>query len=266
VTVTATPRIVPVVGIVQLLDHLPDAVVHRPGRVWNVFARSLGEQGADGRTALAWRWAFTGTCPSPVTLTTPAGKPPRRVELLTEATAPAELAAADSDPGGQVMHARLVLRWLVGDLDAVPLWNAGPQWPQVNDGAASPRGRAEIEEVYNRALLACTQHPWPGKSRAFGWVYGARQLLGWACGEESAGPLTGLRTTGRPTLYEISLDTRRAMTTLVHARHDDQPSLIGRMEGTMEIFLWLTRWNDQPPIDSQEHPGHCCTSVPTIRL
>src|SRR5580704_5306615 len=113
-------RIVPSVAIVQFLDHLPEAIVQRPGRVWNVFARSLGEQGADGRTALAWRWAFTGACPSPVSLSPPLGRPPDGSELLSEASAGAELAARGSDPGGQVLHARLVLQWLAGELDAVP--------------------------------------------------------------------------------------------------------------------------------------------------
>ena len=84
-------RIVPSVTILHLLDHLPEAIVQRPGRVWNVFARSLGEQGADGRTALAWRWAFTGACPSPVSLGVPLERPPNRSELRTEASAAAEL-------------------------------------------------------------------------------------------------------------------------------------------------------------------------------
>jgi hypothetical protein len=79
-----------------------------------VFARSLGEQGADGRTALAWRWALTGAGPSPVTLSTPTGTPPDRDRLLTEAEAPTELGGLQSDPGVQVVHARFVLRWLAG--------------------------------------------------------------------------------------------------------------------------------------------------------
>jgi hypothetical protein len=122
------------VAILHLLDHLPEAIVHRPGRVWNVFARSLGEQGADGRTALAWRWAFTGACPSPVSLTSPLGRPPNRCELFSE-VATAELTAHGSDPGGQVMHARLVLQWLAGALDAVPLWTPG------RNGRTSPTER-----------------------------------------------------------------------------------------------------------------------------
>lgn len=251
-------RIVPGVSIVSLLDHLPETIAHRPGRVWNVFARSLGEQGADGRTALAWRWALTGTCTSPVSLGASLGRPPDRGELLAEANATAELGATGDDPGGQIMHARLVLRWLVGDLDAVPLWNVG-QLSQVTDGAASPRSRADIEEAYRWALLACSRYPWPGDNgrdatwMAFGRACAARQFLGWALGEETVGPLAGLRTSGRPSLYEMSLDVRRAMTALVHARNDDQPTLIGRIEATMATFLWLVGWDAQLIIDRQGH-------------
>jgi hypothetical protein len=243
------------VAILHLLDNLPEAIAHRPGRVWNVFARSLGEQGADGRTALAWRWAFTGACPSAVSLSPPLGRAPDRSELLSEAIADAELAAPGSDPGGQVLHARLVLQWLVGELDAVPLWNAGPQCPHATEGAAMPRTPAAIEEAYHWSLLACSRYSRPGEagsdeaSRTFGRAYGARGLLAWACGEESSGPLSGLRTTGRPTLYEISLDVRRAMTALDHARNDDLPTMVGRMEATMKTFLWLAGWDAQPPVD-----------------
>jgi hypothetical protein len=247
------------VAILRLLDNLPEAIVHRPGRVWNVFARSLGEQGADGRTALAWRWAFTGACPSPVTLSSPLGRAPDGNELLSEANADAELAAHGSDPGGQLLHARLVLQWLVGELDAVPLWNAGSQSPHTTDGAAMPRTPAAIEEAYHRSLLTCSRYSRPGEtgsseaSSTFGRAYGARRLLAWACGEESTGPLSGLGTTGRPTLYEISLDIRRAMTALDHARNDDQPTMVGRLEATMETFLWLTGWDEHLSIDPHGH-------------
>src|SRR6266581_3865303 len=107
-TALFTRRIVRVVSMIQVLDALPGAIVQRPGRIWNVLARSLGEQGASGRTALAWRWALTGSCPSPVTLSPPAGTPPDRGEILAEAAAEAELAGDRSDPGGQVMHTRFV--------------------------------------------------------------------------------------------------------------------------------------------------------------
>ena len=114
-----------------------------PGRVWNVFARSLGEQGADGRTALAWRWALTGACPSPVTLTAPLGRPPDHGELIAEAEARAELAGCRDDPGGQVMHARYVLLRLAGRLEALPLVErgAGLAAGHQRSGACAPACR-----------------------------------------------------------------------------------------------------------------------------
>ena len=249
-----------VVRIVPLLDELPSAIVRRPGRVWNVFARSLGEQGADDRTALAWRWALTGACPSPITLSASPARPPGREELLAEAHAPAELGSPGGDPGGQVMHARFVLQWLVGEIDALPLWNGGPSDPHITDGADYSRSREEIEKTYDWAHLARTRFPWPGEStlaaawRDFGWAFGVMQLLGWVCGELPEGPTSGLRISGGPpTLYEVSLDSRRAMTALLHARQDNQPTLAGRMEAIMETFLWLAGWNPTAPVDRHGH-------------
>jgi hypothetical protein len=257
-------RIVRNVGLLQLLDDLPGSVVQRPGRIWNVFARSLGEQGAAGRTALAWRWALTGACPSPITLSSATGKPPARDELLVEAGAQAELAGLGADPGGQVMHARCVLQWLAGELDALPLWNGGPNGPHVTDGADYARPRADIEQVYGWSLLARQRYPWPGEAASasscygFGWAFGMMQLLAWVCAEAAEGPLTGLRVTGRPSLYHVALDTRRAMTALLHAREDGEPTGTGRMEAIMETFLWLAGWNPAPPADEHGRGAFGC--------
>ncbi len=258
-TVLCGRRIVRVVGMVQVLDAVPESIAQRPGRIWNVLARSLGEQGASGRTALAWRWALTGSCPSPVTLSPPAGMPPPRGEILAEAGAAAELAGGGTDPGGQVMHARFVLQWLAGDLEALPLWNAGPPDLHVTDGTGFAHSRAEIEEVYDWALAARLRYPWPGESAphgawlGFGWAFGAMQLLAWACGESGEGPLAGTRVAGRPSLYQVSLDVRRALTGLLHAREDGQPTGTGRLEAVIETFLWLAGWNQLPPVDRHGH-------------
>jgi hypothetical protein len=136
-------------GILQVLNGLPEAVTRSPSQVWSVLAESLGEQGADGRTALAWRWVLAGACPSPVTLTAALQRSPLRAEILAEAEAAAELSHQGIDPGGQVMQARFVLQWLTGEIDALPLWNGGPSRLQVSDGAAYPHTRAEIEEAYS---------------------------------------------------------------------------------------------------------------------
>src|SRR5215469_6786538 len=70
------------VGVVPLLDYLPEAVSQPPATLWSVFARSVGAQGASGRSALAWRWALIGGCASPITLSAAHRSPPSRRELL----------------------------------------------------------------------------------------------------------------------------------------------------------------------------------------
>ena len=157
------------------------------------------------------------------------------------------------------MHARFVLRWLAGELDALPLWNGGPGSAQVTDGAPYARSQEEIAELYDWALMARLRYPGPGESRsatarrAFGWAFGVTQLIGWVCGEASEGPLTGLQVSTRPTLYQVSLDVRRAMTGLLHARQDGQPIAEGRLEAVMDTFLWLAGWDPLPPVDRHGH-------------
>lgn len=248
-----------VMGILQMLDALPETVTRSPSQVWSVLARSLGEQGAQGRTALGWRWGLTGASPSPVTLTSSHNGPPVRADILAEAAAAAELAKPGIDPGGQVMQARFVLQWLTGEIDALPLWNGGPDDLNVCDGAPYPRDRAEIEEVYSWALRAGERHPWrdvtaPDADRtAFGWARGALDLLAWVCGETVDGPLAGKRVSGRPTLYQVSLDACRGMIGVRLGREADDPMRVSRMESLMETFLWLVAWNSTPPIDRDGH-------------
>jgi hypothetical protein len=236
-------------GILQVLDELPQAVTRPPAQVWSVLARSLGEQGADGRTALAWRWVLTGACPSPVTLMSALDRPPSRAEILGEAQAQAELTHQRIDPGGQVMQARFVLQWLTGQIDALPLWNGAPKDLNVSDGAPYPHPPAEIEEMYSRALLAEERHPWCDPSApvadrmAFGRARGAIDLLAWVCGEALEGPLARERVSGRPTLYKVSRDTCRGMSGVQLARESGDLMRASRMESLMETFLWLAGWS-----------------------
>jgi fermentation-respiration switch protein FrsA (DUF1100 family) len=194
-----------------------------------------------------------------VTLTVPAGRPPDRDDILAEAVADAELAHQGTDPGGQVMQARFVLRWLAGTIEALPLWNGGPKRLHVTDGAGHPRTRAEIEEVYSWALLAQDRHPWcdasapAGDRIAFGWARGALDLLAWACGVVGEGSLSGSRLPGRPTLYDVSLDACRAMAGVRLAREAGDPLRASRQESVMETFLWLAAWNPAPPVDRHGH-------------
>jgi hypothetical protein len=170
-----------------------------------------------------------------------------------------ELAHRGTDPGGQVMQARFVLQWLAGAIDSLPLWNGGAKGLHVTGGAEHPRSRAKIEEVYSWALLAQQRHPWcdasapAGNRIAFGWARGALDLLAWACGEASEGPLSGSGVTGRPTLYEVSLDAHRAMTGVLLAKQAGDPMRASRCESVMETFLWLAAWDPASPVDRHGH-------------
>jgi hypothetical protein len=244
-----------VVTIVRVLDDLPDAITESPSLVWSVLARCLGEYGAAGRVALAWRWALTGTCPSPVTLARTAGGPPRRDGLIAEAYAPAELGRA-ADRDGQVEQARFVLKWLAGELSVVPLLI--PPSGHVA-AAAVARPRAEVEEAYFWAQLAKLRHPWqPSTAPAAGreaaaWARGANEVLAWACGEVAESPLSGLRLDERPTLLDLANELGDAMSRIDQARKSGDVTGARRLESMMEAFLWLAGWQAAPPVDRHGH-------------
>jgi hypothetical protein len=247
-------------GVLQLLDELPEAIARPPSLLWSVLARSLGEHGGAGRTALAWRWALTGGCPSPVTLALPPGGPPGRTELVAEARAAAELARADCDPGGQVIQARVVLEWLAGALDAVPLRNPAPSGLGLTEGAAFEgaafaRDPAEILAARSWALLGRHRYsrgdgPVTGGGRqAFAWALGTLELLGWAAGAvgeegQAADP---------PSLHQVALEVGQGMIGIRLAREDRDLARARRVEAVMETFLWLAGWNSQPPVDRHGH-------------
>jgi len=246
-------------GNALLLDELPDTIARTPARFWSVLARSLGEQGAAGRTALAWRWALTGDCPSPVTLSTTTGRPPRRAEILTEASAPAELAGSRLDPGGQVAQARFALEWMIRKIDTLPLWNNGSRDLRVTDSAAFAVTTGEMEARYFWELAAQQRYPWrdgsaPADSRlAWAWTRGVHDVLAWTCGETREGSLSGRRVLGRPTLHDVSLDACRAMTGVRMAREANDPVRVRRMEAVMETYLWLAGRTQLLPVDRHGH-------------
>jgi hypothetical protein len=250
-----------------MLDQLPEAVSQPPATLWSVFARSLGEQGAVGRTALAWRWALTGECPSPITLNQATGQPPGRRELLGEADAQAELGSAsagkhsvEADPGDQIMYARAVLHWLAGDFGALPLFNSAAKGRYGTEGASVPYPWTLVNDVHSWAMLGQWHTPRSEESAGGGalvrteWARGVVQLLDWVCGVSSESPVTGLPVLARrPSLYQVSLDVQHAMVARVHARDTGEPVEAARMEAIMETFVWLAGWSLVPPVDRHGH-------------
>ena len=65
--------------------------------------------------------------------------------------------------------------------------------------------------------------------------------------------MSGRRTAGRPTLYEVSLDVSRAMTGVIRAREAGDVVRARRRESLMETFLWLAGWNPLPPVGRHGH-------------
>jgi hypothetical protein len=243
-------------GVLRLLDELPAAITRPPSLLWSVLARSLGEQGGTGRTALAWRWALTGGCPSPVTLALAAGVAPGREQLLAEARAAAELARPEADPGDQVLQARLALEWLAGDVDVPPL-----RKPAVSEldrlagagvaGAAVARDAGQVAAAHSWAQLGRHRYargdgPAAGSGRqAFAWALGAIELLAWTSGAAGADRPAGL--------YQVALEVSRGMTGIRLAREDRDLARARRIEAVMETFLWLAGWNPEPPVDRHGH-------------
>src|SRR5712692_5200334 len=113
------------VTAVRVPEQLPPVIVRSRQLIEAVLAQSVLEMGGQGRTALAWAWALTGTRPSPVTLSLPPGYPPSQAEILAEVGARAEGSAAlpgvPADFCDQLGEARRVLAWLAGESDAIPV-------------------------------------------------------------------------------------------------------------------------------------------------
>jgi hypothetical protein len=126
-------------------------------------------------------------------------------------------------------------------------------------GAPVARPRAEVEEAYFWAQLARFRHPWePSSAPAVGreaaaWARGANEVLAWACGEATEGPLSGIRVAGRPTLPDLALDVIDALTHIGLARKSGDVTGARRFESAMEAFLWLAGWHTAPPVDRHGH-------------
>ena len=119
-------------------EQLSPAIARPRPHIEAVLAQNLREVGPDGRAALAWQWALTGTRPSPVTLSLASGKPPSREEILAEAAAEPEGSTAPpgvpSDFCDQLRETRAVLTWLTGGTDEIPV-------DDDNRGSADRRSR-----------------------------------------------------------------------------------------------------------------------------
>jgi hypothetical protein len=216
-----------IVASTPVPDPLPSAITRPRQHVDVVLAQSIAETGEDGRAALAWQWALTGTRPSPITLSLTPGRPPTREELLAEADADPEGSTAPhgvpTDYCDQIGEARRVLRWLTGDSDEIPVDrdNRGQLIGARDDYARTDDEIRHLRDSAQRGLEALgpcgttdpgnTRNPWqqnPARMNA-AWFRGIRDLLEWVLGDRPTAPLSG-RTIHRPTIYDLGYEESAA--------------------------------------------------------
>jgi len=264
------------VSNVQLPDQLSQAIVRPRKHVQAVLAQSLVETGPDGRAALAWDWALTGTRPSPVTLTLAPGRPPSREDILAEAQSEPEgsraPAGVPADFRDQLRETRAVLTWLVGGSDEIPLddENRGRFIGARGDYA---RTDDEIRHVRDNALLGLkardlpdamppseARHPWHWDAAWMNaaWLRAVRDLLTWAPGEHDTSPLCD-RTVGQPTTYDLTYEEAAADPVILQGRPGGipvdpithPPPQYG--EGIQATISWLRGGSTIAPVDSDGH-------------
>src|SRR5690348_6797475 len=139
-------------------DPLPPAISRPCEHIQAVLAQSLIETGGQGRAALAWTWALTGTRPSPVTLSPATASPPTLEEIAAEAAAEPE--GSTTPPGvptdfcDQLREARHILRWLIAETDEIPLDddNRGRFIGARDDHARTDQQIREVRDHARRGL------------------------------------------------------------------------------------------------------------------
>jgi hypothetical protein len=205
-----------------------------------VLAQSLLETGDQGRAALAWAWALTGTRPSPVTLSVAKGSPPTRGEIPAEASAPPEGSTAPpgvpTDFCDQLREARHILRWLIGDTDEIPVDddNRGRFIGARDDYARTDEQIREALDFARHGLEALNlpdpmdpseaRNPWRWHAiwMHAAWLRGVRDLLDWVLGDRATSPL-GQQVTGLPTVRDLEHEDLQA----------DEVASQGRPDGIM---------------------------------
>jgi hypothetical protein len=220
---------------VKVPNPLPPAIARPKEHVEAVLGQSLLEMGEQGRGALAWAWALTGTRPSPVTLSAALGRPPTREEMLAEADADPEGSTAPtgvpSNFWGQLGETRRILAWLAGGSDEIPVDddNRGrfigarddyartdEEIRQIRDHARHGLDTFELPDAMDPAEA---RHPWRwdvGWMNA-AWLRGLCDLLDWVLGDRAASPLSG-RTADLLTTYDLTYEESTATDVALQGR------------------------------------------------
>jgi hypothetical protein len=260
-------------------EQMPPAIARSRQLVDAVLAQSLTEVSTDGRAALAWEWALTGTRPSPVTLSQPVGRPPSRDEIVAEATAEPEGSTAEpgvpSDCCDQLGEARHILAWLAGESDEIPvdddnrgrLVGARDNYARTDNDIRQVRDHArhglEICDLPDPMDPADARNPWrwdAGWMNA-AWLRGVRDLLDWVLGERAASPLRR-RLVGLPSTYDLTYEDGAAEDVILQGRPSRVPVDPAAYpppqygEGVHAAVQWLRGETTTPPADQDGHGAY----------
>jgi hypothetical protein len=268
-------------------EQLGSAIARPRRHVEAVLAQSLQEVGPDGRTALAWQWALTGTRPSPVTLSLAPGRPPSRDEILAEAAAEPEGSTAapgvPSDFCDQLRETRAILAWLVGGTDEIPVDddNRGRLIGARSDYA---RTDPDIRQALGHALLGLksfdlpepmspsdAKHPWHWNAACMNaaWLRGVRDLLTWVLGDTATSPIC-VRTVGLPTTYDLSYEEAAADDIVLQGRpsgHPVDPTAYPPPqygEGIQATISWLRGQTTAPPTNQNGLSPYTADHQPSV--
>jgi hypothetical protein len=276
------------VSTVHVPEQLSPAIARPRHHVETVLTQSLREVGPDGRAALAWQWALTGTRPSPVTLSLAPRTPPSREEILAEAAAEPEGSTAPpevpSDFCDQLRETRAVLAWLAGGSDEIPV-DADDRGSLIGARGDYARTDDDIRQALDHALLGLkafdlpepmspsdARHPWrwsPAWMNA-AWLRGVRDILTWVVGETPASPLCR-RAVGLPTTYDLTYEESAAGDVVLQGRpggHPVDPASYPPPqygESIQATISWLRGEITAPPADHNGHSPYSIDDRPTVR-
>ncbi len=218
---TDAPPNVTTVTAAQGPPLLPVAIARPYEHIEAVLAQSLREMGDQGRAALAWKWALTGSRPSPITLSQQIGHRPTRAQILAEADAQPEGSTVPpgvpSDYCDQLGEARRVLLWLTGETDEIPVDgdNRGRLIGARDDYARTDTEIRQVRDHVQRGLDtfdlpdpmdpgdAANPWRWSPEWMNAAWQRGVRDLLDWVLGDRPTAPLSG-QAVSLPTAHDLT--------------------------------------------------------------
>ena len=218
------------------------------------------EAAAESRSARAWAWALGESATAPVTDRMTA-VPPSRSDIEAEITA-ADERRFRGDQENRADAAAIILRWLIGDDDHVPVEaeNPGELVGGFGDVVRSPEqitgALALAAEGQQRAAAQGRDLDASADARAFarqdaGYLDGVMATLAWTLGERAESPITRA--------HSRELTTRALKMERVHAEdvieQSRYPWMADRLpplwygEGVKFTITWLLGDWTAPPVD-----------------